>query len=85
MRAGSSGGPFEKSSVRLQIIHLDEDSCPVFALLCHWALLGSPSPSPHRGFILAKVKSNFDWQWVAALVLVSVSLVGIAYFMFARP
>ena len=53
-------------------------------MFVHRVLTGPPLPQT-LGYVLAKVKSNFDWQWVAALVLVSVSLLGIAYFIFARP
>ncbi len=67
------------------VIYLDEDDCAQFALLCSCILLDWPSPSPKLGYVLAKVKFSFDWQWVAELLLVSVSLLGIAYFIFARP
>jgi hypothetical protein len=50
----------------------------------HPAKRPSPPLPQSLGYVLAKVKFNFDWQGFAALVLVSLSLLGIAYFMFAR-
>jgi len=75
--------PFKMIST--DIIHPDEDKWPSIALSSMFlARVALPRP-PWTNFQLAQAKSKFDWHGFTVLLLLSISLLGIVYFMFARP